>query len=188
MAQAPVVLGITVGSGLFYTILYMTIAMLINILVCILAARDTYKRVKHTNNVNQMNKWVMPRQRTSNIDTVNRLMNEHRKAPDTPTLLYDSRDNHKKQNTQKRKTLGLKGLTSPLKRLSMRIVNPSPTTSTTNSHVEADKGFPDTAPAGNPSPAPKNPFLPSPDALMRITREDNLPKLNTWRFCVNGFY
>ena len=176
MAAAATIIGIEVGSGIFYTILYMTIAMIINILVCILAARDTYKRVKHTNDQSKKHRWTIapPRQKSTGIDAVNRLMSQHansvRSVSESPTLLHETTNQHDNQSSV------------------VRVANASPTPDafTPHSQTESMGDFPDTSRAEHAmaAAAPKNPFLPSPDALLR-TEHDNLPKLNTYGYCVS---
>ena len=64
-------------AGIFYTILYMSIASIINILVCVLAARDTFKRLE-TNKKNKK-KWnnlppTTKKPSSTPMDDVNRIM------------------------------------------------------------------------------------------------------------------
>eukprot|EP01083_Nonionella_stella_P253787 872999_1 len=67
-----------VDDAVFYTAVYMTVATILQILVCFLAARDTYKRVK-LKEKSQHNSKKLPglsRKKTNNIDSVTRTMNE----------------------------------------------------------------------------------------------------------------
>ena len=72
-----------VESGVFYSILYFSVASIINILVCVLAARDTYKRVQQYEGEKKTKKKKFPKlnKRESAIDEVTKIMEEHGNTP-----------------------------------------------------------------------------------------------------------
>ena len=77
MAKAPTEIG-GIDSGLFYSIIYFTVASIINILVCVLAARDTYKRVQKANKESPK-KWRIPNdaKRSTALQQIDEILDAH---------------------------------------------------------------------------------------------------------------